>query len=108
FDAVGISRTIGDALQATAFGGRVCLVGMGSPRVELDAFRVSTEERTIVGSFTYSARDFQDAAAYIGSGDPAVGELISREVRPEEADTAFRGLADGDGTAGKVLVRFDV
>jgi L-iditol 2-dehydrogenase len=106
-DAVGISVTVADALNATEFGGSVCLVGMGAPRLDLDAYRVSTEERTIVGSFTYSAADFVDAAALVASGGDEIGELISREVAPEDADAAFRGLAGRDGTAGKILVRFD-
>lgn len=106
-DAVGISASLADALKSTSFGGRVCLVGMGSPALQLDAFRVSTEERTIVGSFTYTAQDFVDAAAFVTSGAPGIGELISREVSPDEADATFAALAKGDGTAGKVLVRFD-
>lgn len=106
-DAVGISASLADALKSTAFGGRVCLVGMGSPDLQLDAFRVSTEERTIVGSFTYSAQDFIDAATFVASGAAGIGELISREVSPDEADATFAALAKGDGTAGKVLVRFD-
>ncbi|QPZ38913.1 zinc-dependent alcohol dehydrogenase [Paramicrobacterium chengjingii] len=106
-DAVGISPTLRDAVSATKFGGSVCLVGMGSPELSLDAFRISTEERTIVGSFTYSAIDFTDAAMFVAHGDERFGELISRQVAPNEADAAFRSLASGDGTAGKVLVRFD-
>ncbi|MFE6965299.1 zinc-binding dehydrogenase [Agromyces sp. NPDC057679] len=106
-DAVGITPTLTDALNATAFGGRVCLVGMGSPEIGFPAFRVSTEERSIIGSFTYAAQDFVDAAAYVARGDAEIGELISREVTPEEADAAFAALAEGDGTPGKVLVRFD-
>lgn len=106
-DAVGISASLADALASTALGGRVCLVGMGSPALQLDAFAVSTGERTIVGSFTYSAQDFIDAATFVASGAEGIGELISREVSPDEADATFAALAEGDGTAGKVLVRFD-
>ncbi|WP_341953582.1 alcohol dehydrogenase catalytic domain-containing protein [Salinibacterium sp. TMP30] len=106
FDAVGISRSLDDALNATAFGANVCLVGMGSPHLDLDAFRVSTEERSVVGSFTYSAQDFVDAAAFVGAAPPHIGELVSLEIQPEQADAAFRKLADGDGTPGKILVRF--
>lgn len=106
-DAVGISASIADALACTTLGGRVCLVGMGSPTLQLNAFAVSTGERTIVGSFTYSAQDFLDAASFVASGAPGIGELISREVSPEEADATFTALSKGDGTAGKVLVRFD-
>lgn len=106
-DAVGITPTVADALNATVFGGSVCLVGMGSPSLQLEAFRLSTEERNIVGSFTYSAQDFIDAADFVASGAPEFSELISREVSPEDADRAFAALSRGDGTAGKVLVRFD-
>lgn len=106
-DAVGISPTVRDALSATKSGGRICLVGMGSPKLDINAFHVSTEERSVVGSFTYSAQDFADAATFASSGAPVLGELISREVDLEDADKAFQALAAGDGTAGKVLVRFD-
>ncbi|WP_104133185.1 zinc-binding dehydrogenase [Cryobacterium sp. M91] len=105
-DAVGITPTVSDALNATKFGGNICLVGMGSPQLNLEAFRLSTEERSLVGSFTYSAQDFTDAAAYIASGAPEIAELISREVTPHEANATFAALSRGDGTAGKVLVRF--
>lgn len=105
-DAVGITPTVSDGLNATKFGGNVCLVGMGSPTLDLAAFRLSTEERSLVGSFTYSAQDFTDAAAYIAAGAPEIAELISGEVTPHEADEAFKALSHGDGAAGKVLVRF--
>ena len=72
-DAVGITPTIADALNATAFGGSVCLVGMGAKTLSLDAFRISTEERSLVGSFTYSAQDFRDAAAWIATAPAGTG-----------------------------------
>jgi threonine dehydrogenase-like Zn-dependent dehydrogenase len=106
-DAVGVSRTLADALLSTSLGGSVCLVGMGSPKLDLDAFRVSTEERSVVGSFTYSAQDFADAAAWIATAPAVAAELISREVPLAEAGAAFTALAAHDGTPGKVLVRLD-
>jgi threonine dehydrogenase-like Zn-dependent dehydrogenase len=106
-DAVGIKPTIASALDATKFGGVVVLVGMGSPELAFSAYRVSTEEREIVGSFCYNNQDFRDAAAWVDQGSPVLAELISREVAMEDADAAFAGLAAADGTAGKVLVRLD-
>lgn len=106
-DAVGIKPTISGALEATKFGGVVSLVGMGSPELVFNAYRVSTEEREIVGSFCYNNQDFRDAAAWVDQGSPVLAELISREVSMEDADAAFAGLAAADGTAGKVLVRLD-
>jgi threonine dehydrogenase-like Zn-dependent dehydrogenase len=106
-DAVGIKPTIANALDATKFGGVVALVGMGSAELAFDAYRVSTEEREIVGSFCYNNQDFLDAAAWVDKGSPILAELISREVSLEDADAAFAGLAAADGTAGKVLIRLD-
>lgn len=106
-DAVGIKATLAGALDATKFGGVVSLVGMGSPELAFAAYRVSTEEREIVGSFCYNNQDFRDAAAWVDQGSPVLAELISREVSMEDADAAFAGLAAADGTAGKVLVRLD-
>jgi threonine dehydrogenase-like Zn-dependent dehydrogenase len=103
-DAVGIGVTVAGALESVKLGGSVCLVGMGAPEFALDAYRVSTEERSLVGSFTYSAEDFRDAARFVSGAPPELGELISRRVPLDEGPRAFTDLAAGDGTAGKVLV----
>jgi L-iditol 2-dehydrogenase len=105
-DAVGSTRSLADALACTVLGGTICLVGMGEPQVRLDAFAISTAERTLVGSFTYSARDFADAAALVADNPLAADALISRVIAPESADEAFTNLANGDDIPGKVLVAF--
>ncbi|KIH99661.1 zinc-containing alcohol dehydrogenase [Streptomonospora alba] len=106
-DAVGIEATLRSALRATRIGGTVCLVGMGAPTLTLDAFLISTQERSLVGSFTYSARDFADAAAWIGTAPPQARALISRQVPLAQGPQEFSALAAGDGTPGKVLIRLD-
>jgi threonine dehydrogenase-like Zn-dependent dehydrogenase len=105
-DAVGVSATVSDALTSTRRGGRVGLVGMGSPRIELDAYALSTAERTIVGSFTYSSAAFRTAADWVGSGDDVFAHLISEVVPLTDGPEAFRRLAAGGAAAGKILVRF--
>jgi 2-desacetyl-2-hydroxyethyl bacteriochlorophyllide A dehydrogenase len=106
-DAVGISETLDLALEATRLGGTVCLVGMGAPRIDLSACRGSTEARVNVGSYTYPRADFPAAAAWIARAPDTVDALISREISIDEAPGAFAALAAGDGTPGKILVRFD-
>jgi threonine dehydrogenase-like Zn-dependent dehydrogenase len=104
-DAVGISETLADALGATVYGGRVCLVGMGSPELLVSAYRISTEERSVVGSFTYSFEVFDDCARWVAEGDPRFASLISTEVPIEEADGMFQRLANVGDVPGKALVR---
>ncbi|MFD1718636.1 zinc-dependent alcohol dehydrogenase [Georgenia deserti] len=106
-DAVGIEPTLRSALTATRIGGTVCLVGMGAPQLALDAFAISTGERALVGSFTYSAQDFADAAAWIGTAPDQARALISRQVPLSEGPQAFTDLAAGADVPGKILVRLD-
>jgi threonine dehydrogenase-like Zn-dependent dehydrogenase len=106
-DAVGIEPTLQDCLLATRIGGVVCLVGMGAPRLSLDAYRISVDEHSLVGSFTYSSTDFADAAAWVGTAPPQAAALISRSVPLADGPAAFAALAQHDGTPGKVLVRLD-
>lgn len=106
-DAVGITQSMTDALLSTVFGGRVCLLGMGSPELLIPAYRVSTEEREIVGSFTYTFDVFEAAAEWVGRGDPVFARLISEEVGLDGADAMFQRLATVVDVPAKALVRFD-
>lgn len=106
-DAVGNSATVSDALESTALGGRICLVGMAAPKLSLDAYRVSTDERTIVGSFTYPAATFTEAAKWVSDGEAVFDRLISEVVSIEEANAAFARLAHTVDVPGKILLQFD-
>lgn len=106
FDAVGISATLSPCLAAVSLGGTVCLVGMGAPRIDIDAFAVSTAERAIVGTFTYSADAFRTAAGWIAQSGVGIEHLISQVISADDAPSMFTRLAEGAGPAGKVLVAF--
>ncbi|MHA4816155.1 zinc-dependent alcohol dehydrogenase [Streptomyces aculeolatus] len=106
-DAVGSRSTLGASLAATAPGGRCVLVGMDAPRIDLDAFAVSTFERSIVGSFCYPADEFTSTADWASLVPDLLDSMVSRTVAPDEAPDAFAALAARQGPAGKILVVFD-
>ena len=103
-DAVGVNRTVADAFAASGLGSRIVLVGMGSPQLELSAYAVSTEERTLIGSFTYTAADFSETAAWVGTVPDGIEALIDGRVGWDEAPQSFDDLARGRSTASKILV----
>lgn len=103
-DAVGSSSTLADALRASGLGGRVVLVGMNEPSVTLAAFAVSTEERTVIGSFCYSPTDFADTAAWVSTNPPELAELIEGRVDMYGAVSMFTELAAGRACESKVLL----
>lgn len=103
-DAVGLTPTLRDAIAASTFGARIVLVGMGAPTVELPAYGISTEERTLVGSFCYSRDHFAATAAWVGSTDVPLARLIDGRVGYAGAAGAFTDLAKGATDASKILV----
>jgi threonine dehydrogenase-like Zn-dependent dehydrogenase len=103
-DAVGTTRSLTDAVRSTSYGARIVLVGMGSPQVDLAAYAISTEERTLIGSFCYSAADFRDTAAWVGSGPTGLDRLVDGRVDLAHAPQAFTELASGTSARSKVLV----
>lgn len=105
-DAVGSGRTVASGIEACARGGRCVLVGMGSPRIDVAAYGLSTEERALVGAFCYSHDEFAGTAAWAGAHDDLLAGLVSRVVPADEADDRFRGLAAGDDDASKIIVTF--
>ncbi len=103
-DAVGASSTIEVALAAAALGGRIVLVGLAAPRVELPAYSITTAERDLLGSFGYNDAAFRDTALWIGGREAELAPLINHEINLDEAPEAFRALASGELQASKVLV----
>jgi threonine dehydrogenase-like Zn-dependent dehydrogenase len=103
-DAVGVSPTVADAFAASGLGSRIVLVGMGSPRLELSAYALSTEERSLIGSFTYTAAEFVQTAEWVGTVPEGIGELIEGRVGWEGAPQGFDDLARGRSSASKILV----
>lgn len=103
-DAVGTGATVDDALAVTALGGRVVLVGMHAPRLELSAYAVSTQERALIGSFCYTADEFAQTARWVAETDIDLSALIEGHVGLDGAAAGFTALARGEDQAGKVLV----
>lgn len=103
-DAVGSTASLRDALECAVLGGRVVLVGMAAPRPELAAYAISTEERSLIGSFCYSADEFRATARWVGAAPPELSCLIDERVGLDGANDAFTRLAGGDSQASKILV----
>ncbi|WP_031468250.1 zinc-dependent alcohol dehydrogenase [Sciscionella sediminilitoris] len=106
-DAVGTSATIADAFSCSVFGARVVLVGMNAPQLELPAYSVSTEERSLIGSFCYTARHFREVADWVATAPAELAALVEETVPVRDAPETFAGMARGSkAVAGKVLVSF--
>ena len=101
-DAVGSADSLHAATRVSGTQSRIVLVGMQAPTLELDAYAISTAERQLIGSFSYSAAEFRQTAGWLG-GHPEFEQLVDAQVGWSDAPEAFRSLAAGESAASKIV-----
>ena len=102
-DAVGYAATRAAASRLAEPGGVIVHIGLGEDRGGLDVRRMTLQEITFIGAYTYSAQDFRDTAAAMFAG--RLGKLDWFETRPlDEGAGAFRDLLAGSVAAPKIIL----
>jgi threonine dehydrogenase-like Zn-dependent dehydrogenase len=102
-DGVGIEATRAAASAAVRPGGVIVHIGLGSALGGLDVRRMTLQEITFIGTYTYTAQDFRDTAAAMFEG--RLGTLGWPEIRPlSEGQRAFAKLRDGKIAAPKIIL----
>ncbi|MEO1107874.1 MAG: alcohol dehydrogenase catalytic domain-containing protein [Pseudomonadota bacterium] len=102
-DAVGYAATRATASVCVEPGGVIAHVGLGEDTGGLDIRRMTLQEITFIGTYTYTAEDFRQTAQAIFDG--RLGALDWTEARPlSEGAQAFRDLRSGVVTAPKIIL----
>jgi S-(hydroxymethyl)glutathione dehydrogenase/alcohol dehydrogenase len=101
FEAIGYSRTIEQAYEATGLGGTTVIVGMApeTDNMTLSALSFPRAEKTMKGSWYGSARPFVDLPKMVDlylDGKLMVDEMVSRYYKLDEINTAYDALANGE------------
>ncbi|MXQ09696.1 alcohol dehydrogenase catalytic domain-containing protein [Alphaproteobacteria bacterium GH1-50] len=103
-DGVGYPATRAAASAAAAPGGVIAHIGLGSAEGGLDIRRMTLQEISFVGTYTYTARDFRDTAAAMFDG--RLGALDWVEIRPlSEGAQAFADIRAGKVAAPKIILK---
>ena len=102
-DAAGFETTRALASAAVRPGGAILHIGLGSAAGGLDIRRMTLQEITFIGTYTYSAADFRETADAIFSG--RLGALDWAEIRPlSEGARAFADIGEGRAAAPKIVL----
>lgn len=102
-DAVGYAATRAKASALAIPGGVIAHVGLGEDTGGLDIRRMTLQEITFIGTYTYTAQDFRDTAEAIFAG--ALGPLDWTETRALAGGAdAFRDLHNGTVAAPKIIL----
>ena len=103
-DGVGIEATRAHASAAVRPGGVIMHVGLGSGTGGLDIRRMTLQEISFTGTYTYTAADFRATAAAIFDG--RLGALDWPESRPLAAGAAaFAEIRAGRAAAPKIILQ---
>lgn len=102
-DGVGFDATRATASAAVKPGGVIAHIGLGSATGGLDIRRMTLQEITFIGTYTYSAEDFRQTAQAIFDG--RLGSLDWVEIRPlSEGARAFADIRAGQVAAPKIVL----
>ncbi len=102
-DGAGFAATRRLASAVVEPGGVIMHIGLGSGSGGLDVRRVTLQEITFIGTYTYSRQDFLDTATAIFSG--RLGPLDWAEIRPlSGGSAAFSDLKAGRVAAPKIIL----
>ena len=90
-------------IAALMFPGVITHIGLGEDTGGIDVRRITLQEVSFIGTYTYTAGDFTDTAQAIFDG--RLGPLDWIERRPlSEGNTAFREIREGKIASPKVLL----
>ena len=102
-DAVGFGSTRAIASQLVSPGGIIAHVGLGDKTDGLDIRRITLQEITFIGTYTYTAQDFKDTAEALFTGRLGLLEWI--EKRPlSEGKASFRELLENTVASPKIVL----
>jgi D-xylulose reductase len=101
-DASGAEPSIQTSLHVLRTGGTYVQGGMGKSDINFPIMALCMKEITAKGSFRYGSGDYKLAVQLVAGGKVDVKSLISRKVKFEEAEEAFKDIKAGKGI--KVLI----
>lgn len=105
-DAVGLAATRRVASSLARPGGVIVHIGLGEAEGGLDIRRMTLQEITFIGTYTYTMQDFRDTAAAMFDG--RLGALDWCDIRPlAEGGEAFADLYHGRVDAPKIILNPD-
>jgi len=102
-DGVGYASTRATASAQVTPGGVIGHIGLGEDTSGLDIRRMTLQEITFIGTYTYTAQDFRDTAKAMFDG--RLGALDWTETRPLSSGAqAFADIRAGRVTAPKIIL----
>jgi L-iditol 2-dehydrogenase len=102
-DGVGFAATRASASKHARPGGVILHIGLGENTGGLDIRRMTLQEITFIGTYTYTAEDFRQTAAAIFDG--SLGALDWMDQRPlSDGAASFGEIRSGKAPVPKIIL----
>jgi len=105
FEAVGLQKTVQQALSMVTAAGEVTIIGMLEAKMELDMLDVTVKEIEIRGSYGYTTKDFKQALDLIVSKKVSVKPLITHVLPLDNIVKGFDILDQEKENVVKVVLK---
>ena len=103
-DGVGIVKTREMSSKYISPGGLIVHIGLGEPKEGLDIRRMTLQEITFVGTYTYTSSDFKETADKIFNNE--FGNLDWVDVRPlKDGQDCFEEILEGKTLFPKIILK---
>ena len=103
-DGVGFETTRALASASVRAGGVILHIGLGSASGGIDVRRLTLQEITFIGTYTYTEEDFKNTAEALFGG--RLGDLDWLEERPlAQGQKAFTDIKKGHIAAPKIILK---
>jgi L-iditol 2-dehydrogenase len=106
-DAVGIKASFDQAVEMVAEGGTILLIGNLAKEVELPLQTVVSNEITLVGTYGFDLKAFQEAVEILPGIQSELSTFIEGHCTLEETPEVLTQLAKGERQALKIVIDFD-
>ena len=103
-DAVGLKVSREMASQFISPGGVIMHIGLGEPSEGLDIRRMTLQEISFIGTYTYTSLDFKETAKAIFENK--LGQLDWIDVRPlKDGQKSFNEILKGEASSPKIILK---
>jgi len=104
FECVGVEATLDAAVANLAKGGTLIVVGVFGDKPRVDLGLVQDRELRIAGTLMYQRPDYEQAVAWIASGDIVTEPLMSEHFAFEDYLQAYRFIDQQRDLTMKVFI----
>jgi len=106
-ECTGVESSVNAAIYSVKFGGKVFVIGVGKPEMQLPFMRLSTQEIDLQFQYRY-ANTWPRAIRLVESGVLDMQRLVTHRFDIEEAVKAFETAADPKTGAIKVQIQSEL